>query len=75
MNDSLLTYELNDIDNLYYLLCVVREVQAEQGMRPWEMTYRGYLLRYDSLDAAAVLKGAMREDEYMARSAIGPPGK
>lgn len=73
MNDCLLTYELNDIDNLYYLLCVVREVQAEQGMRPREMTYRGCVLRYDSLDAAAVLKGAMTEEEYLARNGIALP--
>lgn len=75
MNDCLLTYELNDIETLYYLLCVVREVQAEQGMRPREMTYRGCLLWYDSLDAAAVLKGAMTEDEYMARNGIDPTGE
>lgn len=74
MNDCLLTYELNDIETLYYLLCVVREIQAEQGMRPQEMTYRGYRLRYDSLDAAAVLKGAMTEEEYIGRNIISLPG-
>ncbi len=70
MNDCQLTYELNDIENLYYLLSVVREIQAEQGMRPLDMTYRGFLLRYDSLDSAAVLKGAMTEEEYIARNTI-----
>lgn len=75
MNDCLLTYELNDIENLYYLLSVVREIQAEQGMRPHEMTYRGYRLGYDSLNAAAVLKGAMTEDEYIARNIIALPDK
>lgn len=75
MNDCLLTYELNDIENLYYLLSVVREIQAEQGMRPHEMTYRGYRLGYDSLNAAAVLKGVMTEDEYIARNVIALPDK
>ena len=75
MNDCLLTYELNDIETLYYLLCVVREVQAEQGMRPREMTYRGFLLRYDVLDATAVLKGAMAEEEYIARNGFVLPGE
>ena len=73
MNDCLLTYELNDIENLYYLLSVVQEIQAEQGMRPIDMTYRGYLLRYDSIDAAAVLKEAMSEEEYIARNGIALP--
>lgn len=75
MNDCLLTYELNDIENLYYLLSVVREIQAEQGMRPQEMTYRGYRLSYDSISASAVLKGAMSEDDYIARNAIALPDK
>ena len=73
MNDCLLTYELNDIEMLYYLLSVVREIQAEQGMRPLYITYRGHELTYDSLDAAAVLKGAMNEEEYIARNGIALP--
>lgn len=75
MNDCLLTYELNDIENLYYLLSVVREIQAEQGMRPMEMKYLGYRLSYDSIDASAVLKGAMSEDDYIARNIIVLPDK
>lgn len=73
MNDCLLTYELCDIENLYYLLSVVQEIQAEQGMRPLSITYRGHELTYDSLDAAAVLKGAMTEDDYIARNGIALP--
>lgn len=65
MNDCLLTYELNDIDNLRYLLCVVQDIQSEQGMRPISITYRGHQLTYDSFDAAAVLKGRMDEEEYI----------
>ena len=75
MNDCQLTYELNDIETLYYLLSVVREIQAEQGMRPLYITYRGHELTYDSIDAAAVLKGAMSEDDYIARNIIVLPDK
>lgn len=73
MNDCLLTYELNDIENLYYLLSVVRDFHSEMGMSPLYMNYRGHELRYDNFDAAAVLKGRMKEEEYIARNIIALP--
>lgn len=73
MNDASIRYELENIDNLRHLLCLVQELSGETGMQPVELEYHGYWIEYVKDDAYAVVKGAMTEEEYIARNCIAFP--
>ena len=70
MNTAALRYELDHIDNLRYLLCLAREFFNETGMLPAEMEYHGQRLRYESIEANAVIKGALDEAAYIERNRL-----
>ena len=70
MNTAAIRYELEHIDNLRYLLCLVREFFTETGMLPAEIEYHGRRLRYESIEASAVIKGALEETAYIERNCI-----
>ena len=70
MNTAALRYELDHIDNLRYLLCLAREFFTETGMLPAEMEYHGQRLRYESIEANAVIKGALDEAAYIERNRL-----
>ena len=73
MNDAAIHYQLEHIDNLRYLLCLVQELSGETGMLPTELKYHGYTLGYCNNEANAVIKGAMSEDAYIARNIMALP--
>lgn len=73
MNDAAITYRLEHIDNLRYLLCLVQEMLCETGMEPYVLEYHSYTLAYTKRQADAVIKGAMTEDEYIAKNMISLP--
>ena len=75
MNNASLRYDLENIDNLRYLLCLAREFFTETGMLPAELGYHDVPLSYNSIEANAVIKGAMTEDDYIARNSIALPDK
>ena len=70
MNTAALRYELDHIDNLRYLLCLAREFFTGTGMLPAEMEYHGQRLRYESIEANAVIKGALDEAAYIERNRL-----
>ena len=70
MNTAALHYRLEHIDNLRYLLCLAREFFTETGMLPAEMEYHGQRLRYESIEANAVIKGALDEAAYIERNRL-----
>nr|DAO20653.1 MAG TPA: hypothetical protein [Caudoviricetes sp.] len=70
MNNASLRYDLENIDNLRYLLCLAREFFAETGMIPAELEYHGVRLSYNSIEANAVIKGALDEQTYIERNKI-----
>lgn len=73
MNGAAITYRLENIDNLRYLLCLVQELSGETGMKPSELEYHGHTLGYCKTEADAVIKGAMSEEDYIARNIIALP--
>lgn len=70
MNNASLRYDLENIDNLRYLLCLAREFFAETGMIPAELEYHGVRLSYNSIEANAVIKGTLDEQVYIERNKI-----
>lgn len=68
MNSASIRYDLQNIDNLRYLLCLAREFFSETGMIPAELEYHGVRLSYNSIEANAVIKGALDEKEYIERN-------
>lgn len=68
MNNASLRYDLENIDNLRYLLCLAREFFTEIGMIPAELEYHGVRLSYNSIEANAVIKGAIDEQTYIERN-------
>lgn len=70
MNSASIRYDLQNIDNLRYLLCLAREFFAETGMLPAELNYHGQCLSYNSIEANAVIKGALDEKEYIERNSV-----
>lgn len=70
MNSASIRYDLQNIDNLRYLLCLAREFFAETGMLPAELEYHGVRLSYNSIEANAVIKGALDEKEYIERNLV-----
>lgn len=70
MNSASIRYDLQNIDNLRYLLCLAREFFSETGMIPAELEYHGVRLSYNSIEANAVIKGALDEKEYIERNSV-----
>ncbi|WP_300814492.1 hypothetical protein [uncultured Bacteroides sp.] len=70
MNSASIRYDLQNIDNLRYLLCLAREFFSETGMLPAELEYHGVRLSYNSIEANAVIKGALDEKEYIERNKL-----
>ena len=70
MNSASIRYDLQNIDNLRDLLCLAREFFAETGMLPAELEYHGVRLSYNSIEANAVIKGALDEKEYIERNLV-----
>jgi hypothetical protein len=70
MNSASIRYDLQNIDNLRYLLCLAREFFSETGMIPAELEYHGVRLSYNSIEANAVIKGALDEKEYIERNLV-----
>lgn len=70
MNNAALRYEVENIDNLCYLLCLAREFFTETGMVPAELEYHGVRLSYNSIEANSVIKGAIDEQVYIERNKI-----
>ena len=70
MNSASIRYDLQNIDNLRYLLCLAREFFSETGMIPAELEYHGVRLSYNSIAANAVIKGALDEKEYIERNLV-----
>ena len=70
MNTAAIRYELENIDNLRHLLCLAREFFTETGMLPAEIEYHGQRLRYESIEANAVIKGALDEAVYIGRNRL-----
>lgn len=70
MNNAALRYEVENIDNLRYLLCLAREFFTETGMVPAELEYHGVRLSYNSIEANSVIKGAIDEQVYIERNKI-----
>lgn len=70
MNNAALRYEVENIDNLRYLLCLAREFFTETGMVPAELEYHGVRLSYNSIEANSVIKGAIDEQLYIERNKI-----
>lgn len=73
MNDAAITYRLEHINNLRYLLCLVQELSGETGMEPYVLEYHGKTLVYTKHEADAVIKGTMAEDEYIDRNIVTLP--
>ncbi len=70
MNNAAFRYEVENIDNLRYLLCLAREFFTETGMVPAELEYHGVRLSYNSIEANSVIKGAIDEQVYIERNKI-----
>ena len=70
MNSASIRYDLQNIDNLRYLLCLAREFFSETGMLPAEVEYHGVRLSYNSIEANAVIKGALDEQVYIERNKL-----
>ena len=70
MNNASLRYDLENITTLPYLLCLAREffAETETGMIPAELEYHGVRLSYNSIEANAVIKGALDEQTYIERN-------
>ena len=64
MNNASLRYDLENIDNLRYLLCLAREFFAETGMIPAELEYHGVRLSYNSIEAT------LDEQVYIERNKL-----
>lgn len=67
---STLTYHISGLDNLTQFLQVTEEIATETGMHDWQMKHRGIRMRWNRLDAKAVIQGEMSEDEYMQRNRL-----
>lgn len=65
-----LHYYINGLENLTQFLQVVEEISAETGMIPAELEYHGVRLSYNSIEANAVIKGALDEQVYIERNKI-----
>lgn len=67
---SSLIYHFNGLDNLTQFLQVTEEIATETGMHDWQMKHRGIRMRWNRLDAKAVIQGEMSEETYVQRNRL-----
>lgn len=70
MSAAVIHYRLDNIDNLRYLLCVAYECFAETGMVPFRLELGDTVLRWNSIEARAVIKGTLDEAAYIERNRL-----
>ncbi len=72
-NSERVTYTVHNTNSLAFLLQVIVEIHQETGMDECFFTYKGEEVDYQWTDAKGVIRGAISEEEYIARHRISCP--